>query len=212
MTPPHPSRAAGSRAANSVNPNRAYHRGAICSFIPVVAVFPAALVYLWLFPPVEIEVKFGYNLAHINYLLILAGAISALAFFILLKRRYSAFLFSVTALFVLVPVFIFQVVLPVLGPYRSTKGPAQKLDAILQPGEDMLFYSRVRDSALFYTDRKAVVVYYPELKNLMASEKPVYCLITLKDWDREVKDRVPSVRIIFKDGNRMIISNLKNDG
>ena len=102
--------------------------------------------------------------------------------------------------------------MPTIGPYRSTKGPAQKIDQILPPQEPLFFYSRTRTSALFYTHRKAVVLDFKNLEDLMASEKTVYCIITRKDWDREVKDHTQFARVIFKEGDRMIISNLRKGG
>ena len=43
-----------------------------------------------------------------------------------------------------------------MNPYRSTKGFALKLDRMLAPGEKMVFGRVMRDSALFYTNRKAL--------------------------------------------------------
>jgi len=193
-----------------VAPNRAYHRVALCSFVPVAAIFPLALIYLWLFPPYEIETQFGFYLIQLKYILILATGITVFAFYALLKRKYPIFLFSVTALVISMIVVIFLFIMPAIDPYRTTKGPGLKLDEILEPDDDLLFYGREKASVLFYTNRKVVSLNYQQLRNLMNSDKTAYCIISREDWEEELKDSDIFARIFFEDGDRMIISNLKS--
>ena len=188
-------------------PNRAYHKAVLLSFIPVVIIFFVALVYLIFYPPIEIEIKYGFNLDHLKYFSMLATGISLLGLFVLLNRKYPVFLFFITSLMVSAVIFAFQFVMPAIDPYRSTKSLANKLDEILEPEENLLFYGREKDSALFYTNRKAVRLSYQQLRKLMNSNKTVYCIISREDWEEELTNGEKFATIFFEDGDRMIIRN-----
>ena len=45
----------------STTPNRGYHKAVVFSFIPAVTIFSAALIYLIIFPPLDLEIKFGFK-------------------------------------------------------------------------------------------------------------------------------------------------------
>ena len=61
-------------------------------------------------------------------------------------------------LFLLVLIYI----APLLGPHISSKELALKLDRLMNSGENITFYLKVRASFLFYTDRKAEVLETPQ--------------------------------------------------
>ena len=192
-------------------PNRASHKATLISFTPVLAAFTGALIFLLFYPPQDIETNFGFNLAHLKSIALLATGISALAFFAVFKGKYGLFLITVTSLMVALVVFAFQFIMPAIDAYRSTKGPALKLDEILEPGENLIFYDRVMDSALFYTDRKATEVHYEELRTLMTSNQDVYCIISREDWEEEVTDGRTFASIFMVYGDRLIIRSLSSD-
>ncbi|CAB1073244.1 Polymyxin resistance protein ArnT, undecaprenyl phosphate-alpha-L-Ara4N transferase; Melittin resistance protein PqaB [Olavius algarvensis Delta 1 endosymbiont] len=192
----------------TTTPNRASHKAALISCFSVLAIFAGALIFLFLYPPVDLATNFGFNLAHLKSIAMLAIGISALAFFAILKRKYAIFLFSNALLMVVIVVCAFQYIMPAIDAYRSTKGPALKLDEILEPGENLIFYDRVMDSALFYTDRKATEIHYEELRTLMTSNQDVYCIISREDWEEEVTDGRTFASIFMEYGDRLIIRSL----
>jgi hypothetical protein len=103
---------------------------------------------------------------------------------------------------------LFTLVLaPPVGPYRATKELGLRLDQRLPPGERYVFYNRIRDSAMFYTDREAVVLENPsELSELLQSQKREYCILD----ERRLKE-VDALKDLFfildQDGNKYLISN-----
>ena len=191
----------------TTTPNRGYHKAVLFSYIPVAVIFSGALIYLLFFSPLDLEIKFGFKLVHLKWVALLTSGISILALFALLNRKYPMFFFINTALMVAAVVFAFQFVMPAIDPFRSTKNLAIKLDNILDPEENLLFYGREKDSALFYTNRKAIRLNYEQLRKLMNSDKTVYCIISRKDWEEELADGEKFATIFFEDGDRMIIRN-----
>jgi hypothetical protein len=191
----------------AITPNRAYHKAVLLSFIPVATMFLVALIWLFICPPFDIETKFGFNLDHLKYLAFLATGLSILALFALLNRRYPLFLVFTTSLMVSIVVIAIQFVMPAIDPYRSTKGLAIKLDEILEPEENLLFYGRAKASALFYTNRKATRLNYQQLRKLMNSNKTVYCVVSRDDWEEELTGAEKFATIFLKDGDRLIITN-----
>ena len=137
----------------------------------------------------------------------MSGGISLLAFFALLNRKYPIFLFIAAALMVSVVVFAYQFVIPAIDPYRSIKNLALKLDDILEPHENLLFYGREKPSALFYTNRKGIRVDYRQLQQLMKSNKTVFCIVSRDDWEEELAGGEKFADIFIKEGKGLIIRN-----
>jgi 4-amino-4-deoxy-L-arabinose transferase-like glycosyltransferase len=191
----------------ATTPNRNYHKTILLSYIPAVAIFSAALIYLVFFPPLDLEIKFGFNPVHLKYVALLSSGISILALLFLLNRKYPLFPFFIASLMVAVTVFAFQFVMPAIDPFRSTKNLAIKLDDILEPAENLLFYGREKPSALFYTNRKATRLSHQELRKLMDSSKTIYCIVSRDDWDEELSNDEKFATILIKDGDRLIIRN-----
>ncbi len=131
-------------------------KGIIYSFLPLVLAFVGGLVYPLVAPPPFVEEKYGVDLMKINLLGSILVGILGFSFVALLKKHYRACFGITTGLMVLVGLVFIVLVAPLINPYRSTMRLAQKLDAMAAPGEKMVFFRRIRDSALFYADRKAV--------------------------------------------------------
>jgi hypothetical protein len=108
--------------------------------------------------------------------------------------------------------FTILVIIPSVDPYRSTKGFAQKLDRRVDPEEKLVFYRRLRDSALFYTDRKAIVLFTPQqLINYLDSPKRIYCVIN-RNYFKNIKELENRAHVIDHEGNKLMISNQKEPG
>ena len=191
----------------TTTPNHGFHKSVLFSFIPAVTIFSVALIYLLFFPPLDLEIKFGFNLVHLKFLALLTSGISILALFTLLNRKYSMCLIIITTLMVAVVIFAFQYIVPAIDPYRSTKRLAMKLDDILKPEENLLFYGREKPSALFYTNRKGTRLDYQQLRKAMDSNKTIYCIVSRDDWEEELASGQNFADIFIIDGKALIISN-----
>jgi hypothetical protein len=134
---------------------------------------------------------------------------TGLIFFLFLNRRYKAAFAGITAM-VVVGILIFLVfIVPYINPYRSTKGLAEKLDILLPQGEKLTFFHRVKDTALFYTDRKASILRGQQsITEYLASEKRVFCVIDKKHFD-VLKSHLPTAHVWAQEGDKLLISNAK---
>jgi 4-amino-4-deoxy-L-arabinose transferase-like glycosyltransferase len=182
-------------------------KGFILSLLPVVLVFLAALIYLRVYPPVEVEYESGVKMGQINLMVAWLVFCMVISFIFLLIRKPRA-LFASLVVMIMSALLIFLIlIVPSINPYRSTQQLAEKLDRLIAENEDLVFYSRIKESALFYTHRKARVLEQPdELKAYLASDKKVYCIITRKKLAR--LSLMPYV--VARQGDKLLISNSKS--
>jgi 4-amino-4-deoxy-L-arabinose transferase-like glycosyltransferase len=182
-------------------------KGFMLSLLPVVLVFVAALIYLWVYPLVEVEYESGVKLGQINSLAVWLVFCMVLSFIFLLIKKTKALFTSLVAMVVSTILIFLILIVPSINPYRSTKQLAGKLDRLIPADEDLVFYRRIKESALFYTHRKARVLMNPEeLKDYLASDKKVYCIIT-----RKKLARMPLMPyVVERHGDKLLISNNKS--
>ena len=102
-------------------------------------------------------------------------------------------------------------IVPLINPYRSTKGLAQKLDGMVPPGEKFVFYGDMRDSALFYTNRRALLLRVPEqLIHYMGSNNSPFCIIEKDHFEK--LDKVKAIsNVVDQEGRNLIISKKTSD-
>jgi 4-amino-4-deoxy-L-arabinose transferase-like glycosyltransferase len=182
-------------------------RGFLLSLFPVVLMFLAAFIYLLIYPLVEIEHESGVKLNQIYSLTGWLVFCIVLAFISLWKKNTKA-LFSVFVAMIVSTLLLFLIiVVPSINPYRSTKQLADKADHLIARNGDLVFYSRIKESALFYTHRKARVLEHPrELKDYLSSDNQVYCIITKKKLAR-----LPLMPyVVARQGDKLLISNNKS--
>ena len=182
-------------------------RGLLWSWSPLVGLMLAAVIYLWLVPPISLQIKAGLDPPRVYGFIWAVAALVILVFALLWTRKTAAAMTTIVALTGTSMVLFNLVLAPPVGPYRATKELGLRLDQRLPPGERYIFYKRIRDSAMFYTDRDAVVLENPsELMELLQSEKREFCILDerrLKGLE-EVKD---SFFILDQEGNKYLISN-----
>ncbi len=190
-------------------PSRGLRRGVLQSTVALFALPSlglAALLILW---PAKDVAGLGLTMAQVigPVVILAAGAAATL---VLLLKRYDGALVAPIALTVFAIVAFFETAMaPSLEPYRSAKVIGRRIDALLPPGEDIVFFGRiigVGDSALFYTDRKAIKIDSPQkLARMLNSNAPRYCLApdhTLYKFEPvEVE-----IRIFDQIGNRVILT------
>ncbi|MEE9561675.1 MAG: glycosyltransferase family 39 protein [Thermoanaerobaculia bacterium] len=182
-------------------------RGLLWFHLPVVGLSLAAVPYVWLYPPLEKTLRYGIDQT-VLYALVLptAGLLTASLWF-LWSRRYAACLAALVGVMVVGLVVFTTMYAPATDPYRSTKHLALKVDPRLSPGERLVFFGRLRDSALFYTGRGAFVFKKPQdLERFFADQERAFCLVENRDLSRldEIADRFT---IVEKVGNKFLLSN-----
>lgn len=175
-------------------------------FLPVVVLFAGALVYLWRYPPVQLEYASGVQLSEINLLAVwLTGWILA-AFLFLVRKKNSAFIGSLVTMVVSALLIFITLIVGDINAYRSTRELAREYDRLAPPGEKIVFYRRIKDSALFYTPRRArVLETEKQLRDYLAADKRVFCILTR---NRLVKKQ-PLPYVVGRQGDKLLISNKK---
>jgi 4-amino-4-deoxy-L-arabinose transferase-like glycosyltransferase len=134
---------------------------------------------------------------------ILVGA-AVLGSLLLALRRHAA-LFAVNALLMAAIVLYGLVVLiPVIDPYRSTREIARDLDRLLPPGEKLAFYHEVRESALFYTDREALLLETPEALAAYLERPGALCVVD-GSWYPTVEHLAQRFERVEQRANKIVI-------
>ena len=191
-------------------PTPELRKGFLYSFFVLSGILIVAIFCVWFIPPADLKAEYGLDFVSLKYCSLgMAGAF-LVPFFLYLKKHLKASFFATAGAMVAVFLFILLVIVPWVDPYRSTKEIAQRLDRMLPPGEKIVFYRVLRDSALFYTNRKALVLRNPQqLKDYLASNQRVYCIIRRGAFE-SIENLEKIVYIIGQEGNRLIISNQKS--
>jgi 4-amino-4-deoxy-L-arabinose transferase-like glycosyltransferase len=188
-------------------PTAKIRNGFLVSFLPVVLLFLAAMIYLWVHPLVEMEYEAGIKLGQIYFLAIWLLTCVVLAFLFLLRKKNHAFFISIAGMTVSAMLLFVLLIVPSVNPYRSTKQLSQKYDQLIPANEKLVFYRRIRESALFYSHRQAQVLKTDEqLKDYLASDQRVYAITTRKRLARL------SFRpyVVERQGDKLLISNKKS--
>lgn len=190
-------------------PTPGLRRGAVWSLAPVPVLFLAAtVVVMLLLPPIQnIQMRYGIKLSDLFGFWIAITGIVTIAFLFFVFRHYRSAFTALAATFIVGIILVNTVFIPLIDPYRSTKGLAKEMDAILPPGERMVFYWTLKDSALFYTNRRATVLNTEqELLDHLASNKRVWCIIEQEKF--ETLKNVGNMSVVLgREGNKLLISN-----
>jgi 4-amino-4-deoxy-L-arabinose transferase-like glycosyltransferase len=184
-------------------------KGIFYSYLPLVISAPLALIYLILFPPVNLRAEAGIELKWIYGIAAWLVACCFVSLGLAATKKYRLFIGSIIGTVVTILIFSLIFLVPPIEPFRSGKNLAKKIDQLIAPAEDLVFYLKARDTFLFYTDRKAAVLKTPKaLKDYMASDKHVYCIFKMDDW-QDVEMLHKTMYIVALEGNKLIVSNKK---
>ncbi len=185
-------------------PTPGLHRGFLISFLPVVIIFMLALIYVWTHPLVKVEHESGVTVGQMNLAAFwLVGSIVIAAVFLL--RKKDRLFFGALVFMVVTTLHVFMlVIVPSVNPYRSTRELALQYDRLIPPGEKFTFCGRIKETALFYTGRRAQVLKKPDqIQNYLDSDKKVYCIITRNRYS----DLKRPVYVLAQEGDKLLISN-----
>jgi 4-amino-4-deoxy-L-arabinose transferase-like glycosyltransferase len=191
-------------------PTPELRKGFLYSFLPVLVILPLGLIYLWIGPPLRFEVRHGIHLTRHSYIIVWIAVGIALSLWLLLRGHLKGSFFALAGTFASAVLIIELTILPLLNPYFTTQGLGLKLDRMVPRGEKFVFYDDVKDSTLFYTGRRGIVLKTPkEMLDFLDSEKKVFCIIPKKDYQRldEFEKISNRSHIVEEEGGKLIISN-----
>ncbi|CAB1062645.1 hypothetical protein D1BOALGB6SA_7425 [Olavius sp. associated proteobacterium Delta 1] len=189
--------------------SRGLDKGVFYSYLPSVIILPLALIYIILFPPVNLKADAGIELKWIYFLAAWLVACCFISLGLAVKKKYRVFIGSIVGTVITVLLFSLIFLVPPIEPFRSGKELARKIDRLIEPTEDLVFYLKARDTFLFYTNRMAAVLKTPqELRDYMASDKQVFCIFKMDDW-QDVEMLHEAMYIVAQQGNKLIVSNIK---
>jgi len=189
------------------DPSAARRRGLLSSWSPLVGLMVAAVLYLWLVPPTSLQAKAGLDPPRVYGFIWTVAALVILVFVLLWIKKSAAGMVTIVVLTGTAMALFNLVLAPPVGPYRATKELGLRLDQRLPPGDKYVFYQRIRDSAMFYTDREAIVLEKPsDMQKLLQSKNREYCILDERRL-QELDGLKDLFFILDQDGNKYLISN-----
>ena len=188
-------------------------RGAFLSLAPLIALLLAGTAYIMLRQPIarKLELQYGMRLYDCSAFFVVITAILLAALLLLFLRQYHAAFIALSSTFVAGLLVLLVLYLPAIDPYRSTVNLAKQMDRLLPPGEKLVFFSKLRDSALFYTDRRATILYSEnELRDHLNSGTTALCVIE-KEQYRQLPQIVGLSSVLGEEGNKVLIAGTARD-
>ncbi len=190
------------------DPTAGRRRSAVWSLAPLPVLFLAATVFVVLKHPVleQMEFPYGIGLRDIAPILIIVTVLSTAALLFLLSQRYRAAFAALAATLSIGFLVALVTILPLVDPYRSTVKLAKEMDRMLPPGEKMTFFWNISDTALFYTDRKATLIWTEQdLLRYLASDGTPLCVIDSRQYEKFPRVAAAS-SIIDREGRKLLIT------
>ena len=185
-------------------------RGFLYSFLLLLSGLTLVILYVWVTPFPSLKLNYGVDIDRLKYYgLPFLGAFVA-PFILFLRNRLTASFFAVVAVCVATILLALLFLAPLMNPYRSTKGFALKLDRMLAPGEPLVFVRVLRDSALFYTNRKGLLLMTrKEFTDFLSSKERVFCVMRKALFESDPSWGQMGF-VIDEEGHKAIISNKKS--
>lgn len=187
--------------------SRELRRGFIFSFLPLVITFPLAWVYIWIYPPTQLLTDSGIDLDRLYYFAFWMVVGVIVSFSMLLMQKDKTFFATIVGMVSSTALLFLLLMVPSINPYRSTKELACKFDAMQPQPENLVFFDKPLDSALFYSNRVVLVLNNPQqLKEYLMSKKNVYCILKSDDLEL-IENLKPFFDIVEQAGNKLLITN-----
>ncbi len=134
--------------------------------------------------------------------LFIAGQLATLG---LLWWRRSADAFAGHSVAMIVTlVLVLELVMPFFDGHRSSRDLARRLDEFLPAGQPVAFYRRIKESVLYYSGRRALLINRRlDLRDYLQSSNRVYCIVEERSIERvgRLAHAVENV------GGKVIVSN-----
>jgi len=188
-------------------PTTELRKGFLYSFIPVLVILPFGLLYLWIGPPVHFQSKYGVDLVGKSYVVLWFVGGAALSLWLFLRGHRRVSFLTLAGMFASTVLFIEVAILPLVNPYFTTQRLARELDRMVPRGEKLVFFDTIEDTAIFYTDRRALLLESRRgLLDFLGSEDRVFCVIDKNQYER-LRGLEGISHIVDREGNKFIISN-----
>jgi hypothetical protein len=188
----------------------ALRRGFLLSLLPLVAAFPLGLVVMLIHPLTALRTEAGIDLPRFNGMLLCASLILGLCLVLFLRQRYRGAFAAIVGMVAFALFYLQVLVAPAVNEYRSGKELVLRVDAELGPHQFLVFFRRMMDSALFYTDRKVYVVHHPwHLQNHLTSDQRVFAL-TNEKYLPELEHLAEFASVVDRVGCNVVLSNRRS--
>jgi 4-amino-4-deoxy-L-arabinose transferase-like glycosyltransferase len=126
------------------------------------------------------------------------------------KEKYLSSFFFLVVLMVVIFTAAKVYVLPEVSHNKSARELARRMKHILPPGEPAVFYRDRRESVIFYSERRAVMIEQKDdLASYLSSPQPAFCLIRVKLLDKIRNTLHVPWYIVDQEGSLLLISNKK---
>ena len=189
-------------------PTTGRRRSAAWSLAVLPVLFLVATAFIVLKHPAfeKMEFPYGIGLGDLTPVLVIVAVISTAALLLLMSQRYRA---SFAALGAVIPatfLVALMTILPLVNPYRSTVKLAKDMDRMLPPGGKMTFFWNISDTALFYTDRKAALIWTEQdLLRYLATDGTPLCVIDTRQYAKLPRVAAAS-SIVDTEGSKLLIT------
>jgi len=176
------------------------------SYLPYVAIITLSVLYIWIIPPAILEARYGIDLNLMKWVAVPLVAFLIFCFIMFVKGHYQFVFAGNVGLIVCEMLLFFLLVASMINPYRSTKTLALRLDERVTPGKPLVFFDAIKDTALFYTDRRGVLLRQRgELIEYLKSNPQAFVVIEKKYYEKfPVLKNISDV--VDKEGNTLVIS------
>jgi 4-amino-4-deoxy-L-arabinose transferase-like glycosyltransferase len=187
-------------------PTPALRKAVLWSFSPFLLLPLAVVVGVQThrLPLVEMAARYDLSLGEAASPLIALIAGLAAAFALVLASRTRAGFAGIVVSFAAFIALFASFIVPLMSERRSSHEVAMKLDSLLPEGEPVACYSSLRDSVLFYTDRKLLVLKSgQQLDDYLSSDDPAYVLISTRRYEKMGLE----APIVHEAAGELVISN-----
>jgi len=181
-------------------------KGFLYSFLPYVVIITLSVLYTWIYPPTILEARYGIDLNLMKWVAVPLVSFLIFCFLMFLRRHYQFVFAGNVGLIVCEMLLFFLLIAPMINPYRSTKALALRLDKRVAPGKPLVFFDVIKDTALFYTDRRGVLLRQRgELIEYLKSNPQAFVVIEKKYYE-EVPVLKNISEVVDEEGNTLVIS------
>jgi len=192
------------------NPTPELRRGFLYSFLLVLGIFVVSMTYIYVNPPENFGPDYGLDLLRFKFYGLAFLGILTLPLGLFLKRKWKASFLALAGVIVLAMLFVLLIVVPLMNPYRSTKGLALKLDRMLAPETTGIWSCDERLSPILYGPQGSRPEHSRRIDEFLGSDERVLCVIRRSLIERliETDDKLrPMVHVIDEEGHKALISN-----
>jgi hypothetical protein len=168
----------------------------------------AALFVVLVAGVIFINIKYPFYVTRCIPLIIILLA-SALCISLAAWKKRLLFSYGVIAVMVFISMmYSIHFVLPVISPFKSPKDLSLRVKSLIPPGDPVVFYPRLREPVVFYTDRPAMVIRRMEgMEEYLSSAEKVFCVMRVKDYEKLKKKLTMQTYVIDQEGYIVVVSN-----